>query len=134
MGQSGPGGGGVAFQAKEPLVQAQPAVFQLEWGGKENDPLLADGFWGTVPVQAIAAPQSAAVGVRTGPARGWPEQGFDQHVSRDSGQLPGKETPRPVFFKTHLLFVLPRAILHLLFCALPTYLQVLIEQTLARAQ
>lgn len=54
MGQNDPGGGDEKWPSrqKEPPEQRHgPATFQLEWDRKENDPLISDGFWGTVAVK-----------------------------------------------------------------------------------
>lgn len=78
-------------------------------------------------------PLSFSVGMETDLVRGWPEQGC--WPASELREALWKRNPKSrIPLRSTCCLVSPRAIPHLLFCALSVYLQVLIEQTPAGAQ
>lgn len=117
------------------MQRPSPAVFQPEsgWGRRMTRFLLMDS--GGQYRSSHGSPSECLSGGGDRPGQGLAGTGLRPARELRLRAAAWKSNPvSRVLFKTHSLLVLPRAILHLLFHALPTYLQVLIEQTLARAQ
>lgn len=111
-------------------IQAEGSFF-----AKEDRHLLSDGSWGMALAKPWAVHLSSSVGMGTGLVRGWPERGcWPVSEPRLRAALWKRNPKSKIPLRPTRCLVSPRAILHLLFCALSVYLQVLIEQTLAGAQ
>lgn len=125
MGHNDPGGRDEKWPSgqKAPSLQRKIGTFSL----------MDHGGW-HLPSHG-QPPLSSSVGMETGPVRGWPERGCWPVSKLRLGAAPWKRNPKSkIPLRPTCCLVSPRAILHLLFCALSMYLQVLIEQTLAGAQ